>query len=414
MDAIIIGGGIAGLTCAHYLQKAGKSFLILDAAREVGGRIRTDVQDGYRFDRGFQVFLTAYPEAQAVLDYGALDLKRFTPGALIRTDRGFARLTDPWRDPIGGLMSLFSRVATFRDRLTIARWRNRVLTTPLDRLLAADEVTTEESLRRMDLSTKVRESFFRPFLGGIFLEEGLETSSRMMDFVFRMFSEGDAALPAQGMQEIPRQIARRLPVGSIRSEAKVAGVEDASVYLQDGEKLTARSIIVATQAPECRRLLYDPYPAEGRSVTCLYFSGDQAPHFEPTLVLNGTGRGPINNLAVLTAVSPDYAPAGKSLISVTILGCAEDDQALEDKVRRQLEEWYGAVAKPWELVQSYRIRYALPAIPCPALQTIAKPAMVRPGLFVCGDHCNTPSINGAMASGRRAAEAAAAYLSQNT
>ncbi|MDA0660889.1 MAG: NAD(P)/FAD-dependent oxidoreductase [Planctomycetota bacterium] len=405
MDAVIIGGGLAGLTCAHYLNAAGKSFLVLDAGSEIGGRVRTDFQEGFRFDRGFQVFLTSYPEARRVLDYDKLNLRYFNPGALVRTDNRFCRFVDPWRRPWQGLLGLFTRSMTFRDGITIARWRNHVLKTPLDRLLASEEVTTDEALRRMGFSNTVRETFLRPFLGGIFLDAGLETSSRMMDFVFRMFCSGDAALPAEGMQAIPRQIAAGLPPGSIRSGTPVASIEDNSVHLQNGETISARCVVVATQAPECRRLLYDPYPADGRSVTCLYYTMQVPPHSEPTLILNGTGRGPINNLAVLSAVAPEYAPPGRALVSVTVLGCAEDDAALGEKVRRQLEEWYGVVARRWEMLQSYRIRYALPAIPCPALQTVSKPSVVRPGVFACGDHCDTPSINGAMASGRRAAEA---------
>jgi len=412
VDAIIVGGGLSGLTCAHYLHAAGRSFLLLEAASQVGGRVRTDLQDGYRLDRGFQVFLTSYPESQRVLDFDQLDLRPFTPGALIRCDDRFRRVADPWRTPLLALIGWLTGGISLRDGLALARWRKQALNTPLDRWLAREELSTEESLRKMGFSAAFRDSFFRPFLGGVFLDGGLETSSRMADFVFRMFCAGEAVLPAHGMQEIPRQIANRLPAGSIRCGAFVTDIEGTTVRLKEGEQLTARNIVIATQAPECRRLLYDAYPAEGRGVTCLYFAMDVPPHTEPVLVLNGTGRGPINNLVVLTAVSPAYAPAGRSLVSVSILGCAEDEAALEDKVRDQLEEWYGSRVQGWELLQSYRVRYALPAVPCPALQSVSKPALVRSGVFNCGDHCDVPSINGAMASGRRAAEAVIAAVQE--
>ena len=410
MDVIVIGGGLAGLACASELHDSDVSCMLLEASDRVGGRVRTDKIDGFLLDRGFQVFLTAYPEARATLDYESLDLQRFEPGALIRYSGKFHRLSDPWRRPQHALSTLFSPVATLADKLRIARFRRDTTRAELHDIYNRTQQTTIELLRDRGFSDVIIDRFFRPFLGGVFLDGDLETSSRMCEFVFRMFSQGDAALPAGGMGEIPRQLANRLPDDLIRTDAAVASIEDTDVLLASGDRLSAGAVVVAVAAPVARQLLGDPYPADGRSVTCLYFAAPRPPIREAILVLNGDGTGPINNLCVPSQVSRSYAPDGQSLVSVTVLGHHSDEQQLLADVHKQLQEWYGTAVATWRHLKTYVIDYALPVQSPPALQPVAKPAQFRAGVFVCGDHCDTGSINGAMASGRRAAEAVIAML----
>lgn len=405
MDAIVVGGGVAGLVCALNLHNSGVSCLLVEASDQVGGRVRTDEVDGFLLDRGFQVYLTAYPDGQAVLDYEPLELCSFEPGALIRYGGKFHRLSDPWRRPQHAISTVFSSAATLADKLRIASFRKHTTRGPLSDIYGRDEQTTLDLLRKRGFSEVVIERFFRPFLGGVFLDAELQTSSRMCEFVFRMFSQGDAALPARGMGEIPRQLARQLPRGTVRTNTVVESIEHTNVIVASGERLTARAVVVATPAPISRSLLQDPHPAEGRSVTCLYFSAPQPPINDPTLVLNGDGTGPINNLCVPSQVSARYAPAGQSLVSVTVLGDHPDEQQLLSQVQTQLLEWFGSTVTAWRHLKTYVIGYALPVQSPPALQPVAKSSHFREGVFVCGDHCDTGSINGAMASGRRAAEA---------
>ena len=404
MDAIVIGGGLAGLVCASNLHKSGVSCLLIEASDQLGGRVRTDQVDGFLLDRGFQVFLTAYPEAQSALDYKQLELCCFDPGALIRYRGKFHRLSDPWRRPQHALSTVLSPAATLADKFRIASFRKHTTRGQLDEIYNRTEQTTIELLRERGFSDVVIERFFRPFLGGVFLDGDLNTSSRMCEFVFRMFSQGDAALPASGMGEIPRQLARHLPSDVIRTTTAVESIEHTNVTLASGERLAARAVIVATPAPIARQLLGDPHPADGRSVTCLYFAAPGPPVKEPTLVLNGDGAGPINNLCVPSQVSPRYAPSGQSLVSVTVLGHHSDELRLLAQVQSQLQEWFGQTVAEWRHLKTYVIEYALPVQSPPALQPVAKPTQFREGVFVCGDHCDTGSINGAMASGRRTAE----------
>lgn len=410
MDVIIIGGGLAGLTCARQLGRSGRVCRLLESSDGIGGRVRTDQLEGFRLDRGFQVFLPGYPEARKVLDYSSLKFHAFDPGAMIRIDGKFHRLADPWRRPRHAWATVMSPAGSFLDKLRIARLRKDTIRCDLSELYDRPDKSTRELLQERGFSSAMIQHFFRPFLGGVFLDPHLETSSRMCEFVFRMFALGDAVLPEKGMAEIPRQIAAGIPEEVVQLHRTVDAVQEGEVTLSSGERMSARAIVVATEAPAARRLLGDPHPASGQSVTCIYFATEQPPIREPVLVLNGDMEGPINNLCVPSQVSTSYAPTGQSLVSVTVLGVHADADGLMEKVRSQLTAWFGDGVNGWRHLKTYPIHYALPVQAPPALQPIEKTARVRDGIFICGDHCDTASINGAIASGHRAAEAVLDFL----
>ena len=401
-EVTIIGGGLSGLCCARRLHEAGVSFQLLEGSEEVGGRVRTDEVDGFLLDRGFQVLLTAYPEAQDVLDYDALNLARFAPGALVRYRGRFHRFTDPWRSPRHLFATASSPIGSLTDKLRVARLRSRVCRSSLDKLFERPETTTINALRQEGFSKRFIDSFFRPFLGGVFLERDLNTSSRMFDFVFRMFATGNVVLPAGGIGEIARQITNKLPDETLRTGASVEAFEGTTVRLTSGEMLQAGAVVIACEAPAAAKLLVDPTPPSGRGVTCLYFAAERPPIEEPILVLNGDGVGPINNLCVPSQVTPTYAPASQALVSVTVLGLPDGD--VEASVRKQLLDWFGPDVIAWRHLRTYRIPYALPSQAPPALSPVEKSSSRGDHLFVCGDYLDTASIQGAMVSGRRAAE----------
>ena len=404
-DVLIVGAGVSGLCCARKLQKQGISSLVLEASDGVGGRIRTDIVDGFRLDRGFQVFLTSYPEAKAILDYQALDLKPFLPGALVRYGGQFYELTDPWRRPLSAIRSLFSPIGSIVDKLRVASFRSRSLRGTIEDRFRDPETASFQALQDAGFSSSMIERFFRPFLGGIFLDSELRTSSRMLNFVFRMFSLGDACLPAAGMEAIPRQLAAALPPDSIRLGARVVRVAPGVVTLSTGEVLSAKSVVVAIEGHMTAHLLGDTISSAGQGTTCLYFTAPRPPIAQPLLVLNGDGRGPINNLCFPTVAAPSYGPGEKSLVSVTVLGTGNDPVRLLSEVRGQLGEWYGTAVQDWRHLRTYSIPYALPTQSPPALHVPERPVRWQSGIYVCGDHRDNASIQGAMVSGRRAAEA---------
>jgi phytoene dehydrogenase-like protein len=413
-DVLIVGAGLAGLGCALRLQEVGVRFRVLEASDGVGGRVRTDPLDGFRLDRGFQVLLTAYPEARRVLDYGPLDLKSFHHGALIRYQGKFYRLADPRRHPLAGLRGLASPVGTLRDKLRLLPLVAKVTAGRAEDQLRRPEGLTLDFLRGAGrFSDAMIDRFFRPFCGGAFLERELVTSSRLFRFVFRMFAEGDAAVPARGMGAIPEQLAGRLPAEAVRLNAPVERVEPGRVVLRGGEELRARAVVVAADWPEAGRLLGGQglkVPAS-RGVVCLYYAAEESPLREPIPVLNADEPGPVNHLAVMSDVAPGYAPPGAALVSASVLGPPpDDDVTLEVAVRGQLAGWFGPAVRRWRHLRTYRIPHALPDQAAPALEMPERPVLVDDGLYVCGDHRDNASIHGAMASGWRAAQAAAEAL----
>jgi phytoene dehydrogenase-like protein len=234
----------------------------------------------------------------------------------------------------------------------------------------------------------------------------------MFEFVFKMLSEGDIAVPARGMGEIPAQLASHLPAGSVRLNTHAESLHENELILNGGESLRARAIVVAADGPAAAHLVGEAEPAS-RSVSCFYYSADHPPISHSMLVLNGDGAGPANNFAVISQVAPSYAPAGKSLISVTVLGTQQlTDQQLSGFVIAQMKNWFGPAASSWRHLKSYRIPHAQPQQYPGALEPPQRPVRIRPGIYLCGDHRDNASINGAMFSGRRAAEAVLADLSR--
>lgn len=423
-DAIIIGAGLAGLSCAFNLHKSGFKPLILEASDGPGGRLRTDLYKGYRLDRGFQVFLTAYPEAIKQLDYAALDLVPFFSGALVRHGGSFTRVADPIREPQALFATLISDIAPMHDKLKIAYLRQKVMNMTVQDIFRQPERTILKALNEYGFSSRIIDRFFRPFFGGITLDASLSGSSRMFEFIFKMMAEGHVTVPRLGMGKITEQMAAKLPEDCIRYNSPVKNIdfENSSVVLSGDRRLKARAIIVATEGLEAKRLCPSIQAPGFREVTCLYFSADKAPTQEPLLVLNGdinpdgdqSKSGLINNLAVLTNVSPELAPPGKHLISVSVL----DDQGLSqenliDKVAQELQTWFGTEASSYEHIKNYQIRQALPDQSPPWLETSQKPVSISESgqtIYLCGDHRETASIHGAMVSGRRAAEQVAKDL----
>lgn len=414
MEVIIVGAGVAGLCCARVLQQADIPFLILEASDDIGGRVRTDRVDGFLLDRGFQVLQTAYPEARRVLNYQALDLRPFYPGALVYWNGRLHRVGDPFRQPRHLLATLFSPIGTFADKLRIVRLRRQLLRGAVEDLFRLPETSTLAALQAQGFSAAMIDRFFRPFFSGVFFDRDLETSNRLFAFVFRMLAEGEAALPAQGIGAIPAQLAAALPANSIRTRAPVARIEEGKVVLASGEILTARAVVLATDASETARLLGEARTKKMVACCCLYFVAVKPPVTEPILVLDGENTGPITNLAVVSQVAPTYAPPGRSLIQATVVGNPPlSDADLEAQSRRQLARWFGPEVDDWQLLRLYRIIRALPVQRPPTPNPLEQPVRRRPWLFVCGEFEGLAALNWAMVSGRRAGEAVVRELRQS-
>lgn len=406
VDVCIVGAGLAGLACARALTFRGVECVVLEASDGVGGRVRTDHVDGFLLDRGFQVALTAYPELHHQLDVPRLRLQRFEPGALVRVGARFHRLADPVRRPQHLLSTLFAPIGTPLDR-----WRLLRLLVDVRRGAAADllrrpsppdtDRSTLDELVARGFSDGMIDEFFVPLFGGIQLDPHLEVSKRRFEIVLRMLASGDAAVPAAGMGAIPAQLAADLPDGAVQLGARVTAVDGTTVVVDGGRSVSARAVVVATEGPTAADLLGIPDPGS-RAAMCLYFGADRAPRPEPLVMLDADRSGPAGDVAIMSNVAPGYAPVGRALIAAQVVGTLGHDH-LEGDVRRQLRAWFGADVDGWDLLRTYRIPHGHPD----QRPGFAARRAVRlgGGRFVCGDHRDTPAIQGALFSGKRAAAA---------
>ncbi len=404
-DVVVVGAGLAGLTCALELHRAGVSARVVEASNAVGGRVRTDELDGFLLDRGFQVILTAYPELSRHLDLAELDLRRFDNGALVWRDGRGHVVGDPFRAPTTLAATALAPIGSPLDKLRIAKLRFRARTVEPRRLLRGQDISTAAALRGFGFSNAMIDRFLRPLFGGIQLDPALATSRRMFDIIFRMLSDGSSAVPRTGMQALPRALASRLPSEMLSLNSRVERIDGTTVHLATGESITAHAVVVATEGPSASSLL-GLTPVRSRSVGCVYFAADQPPTNKRMVILDGTGRGPVLNVAVMSNVAPSYAPANQHLIVAALPGVIDGD--LESLTRAQLRGWWGGQVDDWRHLRTYRINHGGPVQEPPF--SPKQSVHLGDGRFVCGDHRDTGSIQGAMYSGRRCAQSTLSWL----
>jgi len=465
-DVVIVGAGAAGLAAALDVAVAGLTPLLVEASDGVGGRVRTDVVPDpagggdFLLDRGFQIFLTSYPTARAMLDYAALDLRPFYAGATVRFDGGWHRVADPFRHPLDALATLSPShaIGSPADKLRVGLLRLQCALQSGDTLLAGEpESSTLASLRARAFSEAFIDRFFRPFLGGIFFDADLKVTDRLLNFVMASLATGQNCLPAAGIGAVPAQLAARLPPGCLRLNEVVDRVEGArpgspaAVHLASGETVRARlGVVVATDAAAASTLLGPALAAAPSAAgapvgtACVYFrwGGEEegagrggrgsargsrpttlptasAPSpvlaNEPVLMLNGdrSAKDPqspwrVNNACSPSAVAPSYAPPNRHLVSTSVLGVAPDldDGALIERVRADMGAWLGEGVEGWGALRVYRVAACQPPQAPPT--DLCRPASLGAGLYVAGDHRAAATLDGALASGRRAAAAVVA------
>lgn len=394
----IVGAGLAGLACARRLGELDISYAVYEASDRVGGRVATDRIDGYTLDRGFQVLLDSYPEAERQLDMPALGLRKFEAGALVWKSGRFWRITDPWRSLWKGIATLRAPFVGLSDALRMASLRKLALSAKT----APPEQSCAEFLKQHGFSDSIMASFFRPFFGGVTLDAGLSVPANYFLSLFGFFSTGSATLPKAGMQAIPEQMAAGLKPDNIHLGTPVSEVTPNSIALASGERINCKATVLATDGSVAAKLQNKKISTEWLGTTTLYYACDKSPVGEPILVLNGEGSrdGPVNHLCVLSDAQPSYAPNDKALLSVSVVGIpSQEDEALDKLVRDQLKAWYGNAVADWQRLRIDRIERALPRFGDPH-----KAAEPENGLYVCGDHVSTPSIQGSLESGLLTAE----------
>ena len=403
VDVLIVGAGLAGLSCARVLTLSGVSTHIIEASSSVGGRVKTDEVDGYLLDRGFQVLLTSYSELKNQVDMKQLDLKAFKSGSLIWSQDQFHLLSDPIKHPSDFLSTLQAKAGSFSDKTKTAILKNRLLSLHPSECFDGPERSTQSELERLGFSDKFIDTFFRPFLGGVFLEKTLNTSSSLFNYYFRCFSSGETALPSGGMQRLPELLARDLE-GRITFNTEATNIEEGKVTVQNGQVIRTKEVVLAVDAAAAAGLtksVAHPF----KSAVTAYFSTDNPPSREPILMLNGEHDGPVNHLAITSNVCPNYAPKGMHLVSVSGIDLnANEVKGFPEKALKQLNHWFGPIVKTWSHLRTYFIPFALPKHPPQTLPDLKALNLRHDHLIRIGDYTTFGSIQGALLSGRKGAE----------
>jgi glycine/D-amino acid oxidase-like deaminating enzyme len=408
-DVVVVGAGLAGLRAARVLCRRGLDVVVLEAADRPGGRVATDVVDGFRCDRGFQLLNPAYPEVRRVLDLRALRLRPLPAGVVVAVGDRRRLLADPRRTSPALLpraaAGTLATVRSPRVAVAFARWALRYVRAHPADLLAAPDEPWGIALDRRGIAGELRHAVLEPFLAGVIGERDGSTSRRYVDLLLRSFALGRPSVPWEGIQAVPDQLAGMLPPGAVRTGARVTAVGPGRVQTPDGE-LAAPAVVVATDPACAHDLLGLPVPAT-RGLTTFWHVAPEPPTRSPALHLDGDGRGPVVNTVVMSASAPGYSPDGRALVATTVLGNA-GDPGTEAAVRMQLRYVYGADTRAWELLRTHALPRALTAMPPPL--DVRRPVALGDGLFVAGDHRDSASSQGALVSGRRAADAVLEHL----
>jgi Flavin containing amine oxidoreductase len=395
-DVIVVGAGLTGLQAAFEVSRAGLAVLVFERSAHVGGRMSTEVVEGFKLDRGFQVLLTGYPEVRRLKGLERLYCRSFSSGARIRCDGGFVDFFDPLHHPDKLFSTISSRLATIKDLLlTFMMTRGSSSScTPLAQ-------TTDVGLREAGFSRRFQEYFLRPFLRGVLLDPLLRADYGLARFYLKMFAIGEAALPSEGIQGLPNMLAEQIGRSHIRLGSSVNSISATEVTLENGDSYTARHVVCAVDTMAATQLGSPEQTLTHVSSCTLYFSAARPP-FEDRLVVASAEEGPISTLAVVSNVQPSYAPPDKALIAITVLGDAagRGESDLVSGVMKQAASWYGEQVSEWRLLSCIRLPAAVVTRP-----RMASGFIERDGIFFAGDYLSYPSQNGALQAGRKVGEA---------
>lgn len=415
-DVVVIGAGLAGLQCARRLQRGGRTVIVCEAQDRVGGRVRTDAVDGFLCDRGFQVLNPAYPAVKEWVDVDALELRRFGTGIDVRTPTGLRTIASPLRHPGSALATLRSGLLDGGDIAALVRWMGPTLLRATVSSRATRDATLAASLDAAGATGRLRRDVLDTFLAGVLADTTGQSSANYVRLLLRSFALAVPGVPAAGMQALPEQMAATL-AGDVRTSTPVRGIRATGTGVEvdtDAGAIRARAVVVAVGPEDVEALTGEPSPVT-HGLTTWWFRAPEAPTESRFLRLDasapgGGPDGPVWNTAVMTNTAPSYAPRGEHLIQATTVLDRPDGQADERAVRMHLERIYATSTRAWEVLVHHVVPHTLPAMAPPLVDR--SPQRIGERIFVCGDHRDTASIQGALVSGDRAGRGIAGVLTE--
>lgn len=402
-DVIIIGAGIAGLTTALYLKKAGKNILVLDAADKVGGQLISEKIEGFTLDYGFRVLLSESPELERVIDIERLKPQKFSPGVYINLgEQPMKLLADPSRLPNRLFSTLFNGVGSVGDKFKLWSLKLKLRQMTVDEIFLQSEMSAQDALKSYGFSNSFVEKFLKPFFGGIFMDTELNGSRKMFDFYFKMLCEGNALLPEDGIETLAQQMAERLAGSELGLNTNVVKIDKQKVIIENGMEFTAPVIVLATENTDGIKGVPHIDRGNEETITTFYYKYSNSPFDESFPAVNGLKDKLINHIAVITDVSSRYSYTSDALISVNVIrdkGLSDDILARE--VKKELKEWFGPAASYWELIKYFKVRRPIAEKVSNTL--LLNHVVLNPFLFKIGDFSLNGSINGAFSAGRQLA-----------
>jgi phytoene dehydrogenase-like protein len=417
---LVVGSGLAGLTCAKVLHEAGREVRILEAADAPGGRIRTDHhQDGFLLDRGFHLLLTGYPTVKRHLDLAALRPRPLKPGAVIVREGKWHETGDPWpRRTFMGLHGGSPQLSS-GDRGRLSRVQSQVRGQSVASIFTGKpgDRSASDELRARGFTQQFFDAFAGPYLGGVFLDRPLESSARFLLFLIKMLADGEVVLPEEGIGAVSAQLVAGLPAGCVRTGMRVEGIVEADeravgVTLPGGEEMQGDAVIIATDAASARRLTRCELTAEPVAAACVYFASEQPLYSGPRLVVNGDAGALVSHVLQVSNVSPSCAPTGQHLIAVALSGSARADESeLAARVLTDLVPWFpGHDLAGLRHLATYAVPHARFRQPAGIFANLPPNATPTKGLFLAGEYTESSTMHGAMHSGEKAAAAVLEYL----
>ena len=404
MHTIIVGAGLAGLAAANTLQQNGHTFQIIEQAQKVGGRVQSSHIDGHIIDHGFQVYLPGYEHGKLYFNYQSLDFQSFDPGSMVLYDKGFYEIvSDPLRRPFTLFSTLLSNVGSFSDKQRLLKLKSAARRFSRNTDTKLSKQSTYDYLVDFGFGQEMIHNFFIPFFSGVFFDQKLETSARMFLYLYDKFATGLASIPKGGMGKLSDQLASVLPSDNIHLGHEVISISQKSVQVSSSQNFVGDNIILTTMADELIHKIAPGKDKNYQSSHTIYFEANEAPHNKKLVGIVAKKNAVVNNVSVMSNVNADYAPAGKHQLAVSIFG-NQFNSAIEAQIKQECKTWFGNQVEEWKVIESFHIKKALPNQTTVKFNAQKEDIKFGDNVYLAGDGILNGSINGALHSGKLAAE----------